>query len=193
MLDLTQIFSAVCGQHLDHTWAPGGFFLPLCQRCTGLYSGAGIAVLALLWLKPKPTAHFLSVHAGFLLLMVPFGFHWLPQGPVLRSLTGVLFGFAVATFLWLPLKQSKAQAPLSSKDDWYKRFKHTCVYGLVLCVTLLTVPWIGSCGGKVSFTVLTLQGLWGAVALCTLILANACLAAMDVRKMLLPPARINAP
>ena len=54
-----------------------------------------------LWLKPKFSNRFLLVHGAFLLLMAPFGFHWLPQGPVLRTMTGVLFGFGVVTFLWL--------------------------------------------------------------------------------------------
>jgi uncharacterized membrane protein len=100
---LDHLFAAVCGQNPEHTWAPGGVPLPFCQRCTGLYVGAAIAWLLHCWLRPRPTTRFLQIHGAFLLYMAPCGFHWLPQGPVLRTLSGVLFGFAVVAFLWLPM------------------------------------------------------------------------------------------
>ncbi len=187
MIDLTQLFSAVCGQNLDHCWAPGGVWLPFCHRCTGLYSGAGIAILAYLWLKPRPTARFLAVHGTFLVIMVPFGFHWLAQGPILRAITGLLFGFAVGTFLCLPLIRSKTHEPFSSEAHKHERVRHT-LYGLVLCSNLLLVPWIGTYGGKLSFALLTLQGVWGAMALSMLILANAWRGAMGACNMLIPAA-----
>ena len=40
---LGQCFAFLCGQNPEHTWAPGGLLLPCCQRCLGLYVGAGIA------------------------------------------------------------------------------------------------------------------------------------------------------
>ena len=111
MLDiLSHVLAAVCGQNPGHTWAPGGMLLPCCQRCTGLYVGAGASGVLLLWLRPKLSGRFLEVHGAFLLAMAPFGFHWLAQGPMLRTVTGVLFGFAVVTFLWLPL-QGRAGVP----------------------------------------------------------------------------------
>jgi uncharacterized membrane protein len=102
---LAHWFAAICGQDPGHTWAPGGILLPCCQRCTGLYVGAGAAALLHLWLRPKLSGRFLEIHGVFLVVMVPFGFHWVAQGPVLRTLTGVLFGFGVVTLLWLPLSQ----------------------------------------------------------------------------------------
>jgi uncharacterized membrane protein len=102
MLDiLTHLFAAVCGQAPAHTWAPGGIFLPCCQRCTGLYAGAAVAAFLHWRFRPILSARFLEVHGVFLLLMAPFGFHWVAQGPVLRTVTGMLFGFGVVTFLWL--------------------------------------------------------------------------------------------
>jgi len=100
---LAHLFDAVCGQNPGHTWMPGGLLLPCCQRCTGLYVGAGLAALLHLWLRPKLDARFLRIHGAFLLFMAPFGFHWVAHGPVMRTITGVLFGFAVVTFLWLPV------------------------------------------------------------------------------------------
>jgi hypothetical protein len=106
MLDiLGHWFAAVCSQAPWHTWAPGEIPLPCCQRCTGLYVGAGLAALLHLGLRPRLSGRFLQIHGAFLLLMVPFGFHWVAQGPALRSISGVLFGFGVVTFLWLPLAQ----------------------------------------------------------------------------------------
>jgi uncharacterized membrane protein len=103
-------FAAVCGQDPGHTWAPGGVLLPCCQRCAGLYVGAGVAALLHLGLKPRLNGRFLEIHGAFLLAMVPFGFHWIAQGGLLRSLTGVLFGFGVVTFLCLPLNQTRDKA-----------------------------------------------------------------------------------
>jgi uncharacterized membrane protein len=116
---LNHTFSWVCGQNPDHTWIPGGLPLPCCQRCTGLYVGAAVAVLLHLALKPLPTARFLQIHGLFLLLMVPFGFHWLPQGELLRAGTGVLFGFGVVTFLSLKLSARTTTARLRSSDTTF--------------------------------------------------------------------------
>jgi uncharacterized membrane protein len=102
---LNHLFAAVCGQNPSHTWAPGGLLLPCCQRCLGLYAGAAVAIATHWWLRPRLTARFLEVQGAFLLLMAPFGFHWVPQGPVLRTITGMLFGFGVVTYLWLSVSR----------------------------------------------------------------------------------------
>lgn len=105
---LHEVFSWVCGQATAHTWAVGGTELPCCQRCTGLYLGALAALLSLVAPRPVATGRFLWIHGGFLLVMVPFGFHWLPQGALIRGVTGVLFGFAVVTFLGVSARWSRA-------------------------------------------------------------------------------------
>jgi len=120
---LAAVFSLVCGQNPTHTWAPAGVILPCCQRCTGLYTGAALAVLLQLLLQPRLTDRFLQLHGLFLLQMVPFGFHWLPQGPLVRTLTGLLFGFGVVAFLFcLPrarrcASQGHCAAGENSKTD----------------------------------------------------------------------------
>ena len=99
---LEHLFGFVCGQNPGHTWSPGGVLLPCCQRCLGLYAGAAIAT-ALHWrLRPSPTGRFLAVHGALLALMAPFGFHWLPQGAVLRTLSGIWFGAGAVTLLLAP-------------------------------------------------------------------------------------------
>lgn len=98
-MDLQEVFSFVCGS--AHRWAPGGEALPFCQRCTGLYVGGFIAALTYLWLRPRPTTRALWLHGGLLLLMLPFGYHWLPQDGVLRTATGFLFACGLVYFLSL--------------------------------------------------------------------------------------------
>jgi hypothetical protein len=61
-------------------------------------------------LRPRLTGRFLEIHGLFLLVMVPFGYHWLPQGPVLRTVTGLLFGAGLVSFLMVFLPSSN---PLS--------------------------------------------------------------------------------
>src|SRR5574341_551103 len=117
MEELSRLFSFVCGQAPEHIWAPEGLWLPMCQRCTGLYVGAAMAVLLHLWQRPRLTRAFLGIHGAFLLLMIPFGYHWLPQGPTSRAVTGVLFGFGVVTFLLLPLADARERSRKHRKHN----------------------------------------------------------------------------
>ena len=165
MLDvLSHLFAAVCGQNPVHTWAPGGILLPCCQRCTGLYVGAGVAALLHLWLRPRLSGRFLEIHGAFLLLMAPLGFHWVAQGPVLRTLTGALFGFGVVTFLWLPL---------NSRFTFHA--SRITSYFLILAATLMLLPLAAKLGGI--FAAYLLSGLivWGALALVILMSADVAL------------------
>jgi len=130
MLDLLRhVFGWVCGQNPVHTWSPGGELLPVCQRCTGVYTGAFLAALLhwwwrsatappWLWLNgtganrgqecprsgvPGPRWLWLWLNGAFLLFMAPSGFYWIPQNPELRCGSGILFGFGLVAFLWLTL------------------------------------------------------------------------------------------
>ena len=98
---LQHVFAWVCGQFPLHTWASGGVPLPCCQRCTGLYLGSLAAIVLHCIFRPALTARFLKVHGAFLAMMIPFGLHWIPQGPLLRCWSGMLFGFGLVTFLRL--------------------------------------------------------------------------------------------
>jgi len=102
MIDLLrELFGQVCGQGSHPAWTPGGTPLICCQRCLGLYVG-GLAAWALhLCWKPRLSRDFLAVHGALILLLAPFGWHWLPENPWLRTLTGFLCGAGIATFLWL--------------------------------------------------------------------------------------------
>ena len=103
---LRHIFGWVCGQDPAHTWSPGGELLPLCQRCTGVYVGAFVAALLHFASRPTPTPRWLWLNGAFLLLMVPLGFHWVPQSAEVRCASGILFGSGLVAFLWLTLPEN---------------------------------------------------------------------------------------
>lgn len=100
--ELASWFSHVCGQHPEHIWAPATNALCCCQRCTGLYLGALVGLLAHLGLRPRLDGRFLGLHGWFLAAMVPLGFHWVPQGPLLRTTSGFVFALALMTYFRLP-------------------------------------------------------------------------------------------
>ena len=109
MTALHQIFSFVCGQ--THVWTVGGQTLPLCQRCTGLYVGAACALGSWAFFRPRATDATLCAHGIALLLMVPFGYHLVPQNGDIRTLTGYVFGFGLVYFLLLIPGRDGARAP----------------------------------------------------------------------------------
>ncbi len=96
---LKHLFSFVCGQ--VNVWAPGGVALPLCQRCTGLYAGGAYAATIVALFLPRPTGRILWAHGIAMLLMVPFGYHLLPQTAVARTITGQLFASGLVYYLVL--------------------------------------------------------------------------------------------
>lgn len=135
---LHQLFSFVCGQ--QHTWSLGGEVLPFCQRCTGLYVGAALALLPLLLFRPRPTARVLWLHGLLLLLMVPFGYHLVPQNAVLRTLTGQLFAFGLAYYLTL--------TPALHQENWRPLAgEHTGAYAAAGLVTLALLQLAVHFGG----------------------------------------------
>ena len=178
------MFALVCGQNPEHLWAPGGLTLPCCQRCTGLYAGAAGALLLHSFCPPPPTAGWKWLHGMFLLQMVPFGFHWLPQGPVLRTVTGVLFAFGVVAYLWLipAARRSSATAPspaipkpgefnTSEASALHTKTTARC-YLLGVAATLVFVPVAAGWGGRFGFFALSGLAALGAVVLAMLAVAN---------------------
>jgi uncharacterized membrane protein len=169
---LHHLFGAVCGQEPDHTYAPGGILLPCCQRCLGLYAGAAIAALLHLCLRPQLTRRFLQVHGGFLVLMVPFGFHWLPQGPVLRTISGLFFGFAVFTFLWLPMSRRFPGRGRTPRPMRPSRF----AYAIGLAATAALLPLLAAYGGRLIAYALSVLVFFGLSVLAAVICGDVALA-----------------
>jgi uncharacterized membrane protein len=154
MVLLEHCFSVVCGQNPAHTWMPGGAAVTVCQRCTGLYIGAFVAFVLLWWLRPALDKKFRWAHAAFLLLMVPFGFHWVPQGAFLRTVTGFLFGAAVVAFLVLP-----------AGERWTGNRRVFGSYVIGLGVGMVAVWVAGVFGGVWASQVLSLLSATGALCI----------------------------
>jgi uncharacterized membrane protein len=180
---LAHVFAPLCGQVSAHTWAPGGVGLPVCQRCTGLYAGALAALALQHLLRPVVTRGWLWLHGCFLLLMVPFGFHLVPQDAVLRAATGLFFGAGLVAFLRLPLPGGSTQ-PATGRTPPY-------LLGLLLALAL--VAWLGTRTSAVAGILLAAAIAGGVLVLWGL--ALACLA-VAVRRLVgrlrMRAARISA-
>ena len=192
MLDfLHQLFSWVCGQGLAHTWSPGGELLPCCQRCTGVYVGACVAALLHLARPPQPTSFWRWLNGAFLLFMVPSGFHWFPQGPELRAASGILFGFGLVAFLWLPLPGKFTIHDLRFTTNNHGprvNRKSQIVYAAALLATLILTPLLGESESSLAATALALLTAGGALALALLLASNLFLAARGLWRWLSQPA-----
>jgi uncharacterized membrane protein len=167
---LTQLFSLVCGRHPEHLWAPGGFILPCCQRCTGLYVGAFCAGLIHLLLRPRATPCFLWVHVLLLLQMAPFGFHWVSEGPILRTLSGAGFAFGLVACLWLLPSARWFRARERRRWDALE-------YGLALGVGVALPLALALWGGRAGAVALSALASLGAVTVFGLALLSLALLA----------------
>lgn len=179
---VAHLFSYTCGQAPAHTWVCGEDLLPCCQRCTGMYIGALISAVLHLWVRPRLDGRLLGIHGAFLLLMVPFGYHWLPQGPALRACSGVLFGCGLLTFLQLPVLQ------LPSVMPWRTTYgtsscRATLTYFGGTAAAALFVPILGSHGGEAGFWILSLGSAAGALTLLGLAATNFALATASISRL----------
>jgi len=204
---LTHAFSLICGQHPEHLWAPGDLPLSCCQRCTGLYAGAALAFALHLLFRPPPTTRSRWMHGMFLLQIAPFGFHWVPQGPVLRTVTGALFAFGVVAFLWPPAADLVTQITnLLSRRSLIRR-RHgaptvrqleigdpadlksasrgrNAAYGFGLAATLVLMLAAARWGGRFGFLVLSWLAVLGVLVLAALALTNLGLGVGALLKLL---------
>ncbi|MFO1402417.1 MAG: DUF2085 domain-containing protein [Steroidobacteraceae bacterium] len=182
--DPAALFALVCGQRLAHTWTPGGVPLLVCQRCTGLYAGAAIALALHAWLRLRPSTPFLALHGIFLVAMVPLGLHWVPQDGLARTLSGIVFGAGVVDFLWLNPAGRLAVLRPPGRGTWLR-------YLAVLGLALLLVPLLAQRGGASAAVLLDALALAGLAALAALVLANGVVALGAGLRLLRPltPAR----
>lgn len=163
MTVLDQVFSYVCGS--NHLWAPGGEVLPFCQRCTGLYVGCVFALVLYALFRPRPTSLVLWIHGLLLLLMVPFGYHLVPQNGVIRTLTGQLFAFGLVYYLML--------SPAARLNIWSRaRRENLRAYIFWLLGGIGALQIAVQAGGVRTGTVLAWAGLAGLVVYAALVVAN---------------------
>ena len=175
MLDfLRHVFGWVCAQNPAHTWSPGGEFLPVCQRCTGVYAGALAAALLHLAWRPAPMPRWLWLNGAFLLFMLPSGYYWIPQNPELRCGSGILFGFGLVAFLWLTLPNTHSGGSRREKAPTEIVNRKSQIINLTgLLAALVLVPLLAENGNAAAAVVLTAACTGGALALAALLLANS--------------------
>ncbi len=160
---LQEIFAHICGQ--QHCWELGRQTLPFCQRCTGLYVGSFVAALIIPISRLRPNRIQYWMHAAFLLLMVPYGFHLVPQGPPLRTVSGFLFAFGLVYYLMLN--------PLTTSQIWRQfTYQWTIVYVLLIIATVTALLVALHFGDRTWAFVVTLLGALGCASLGILVLAN---------------------
>lgn len=191
---LHTVFHHVCGQPPGRTWHLDSLSLPVCQRCTGLYIGAALAVVFLLWFRPPLTRAFLAWHGGCLLGMAPFGLHWIEHGPAVRTLTGLGFGTAVVVFLWVvPVGRSRrgtggsrewgrpgrrvapTLGPVSTdrlESPRWLRDQPAGEYLLAMSAAGVAVPGLCLLGGRAVAWLLTAAIVAGGLCLLSLLLLN---------------------
>lgn len=163
MIFLRELFSHICGQ--QHCWVLGGQVLPFCQRCTGLYVGAFCALILILIFRLRPNVFLYWIHGLFMLVMIPFGFHFVAHGGLTRTLTGALFGFGLVYYL--------ALNPFTAWQAWKAdTASRTRTYLLLIAILLPLLLLTVRSGGGLSALVLTGLGVLGFAGLCLLTAVN---------------------
>lgn len=163
MIFLRELFSHICGQ--QHCWIVGGQALPFCQRCTGLYVGAFCAFILILIFRPRPNVFLYWIHGIFMLVMIPFGFHLVAHGGLIRTCTGALFGFGLVYYL--VLNPFTAWHAWKADTAW-----RTGAYALLIATLLRLLLLMVRLGSGLSALLLTGLGALGFASLCLLTAVN---------------------
>jgi hypothetical protein len=164
---LRHLFSFVCSQ--VNCWSAAGVSTIACQRCTGLYIGSCIAAVLFALFRPRPTPLSLWLHGLMMLVLVPFGYHLVPHGSLVRAATGQLFGYGMAYYLLL--------VPADHHDLWRSPVHALPAMwypiGLVTAVPIVVLT--GLSGSYLSIVVLNCLVSLGATVISLLIAWNASL------------------
>lgn len=154
-------FSHVCGS--ENIWVLGSKLLPFCQRCTGLYVGLSAALVVYGVARPRPTPFTLWLHGALLVGMIPFGYHWVPQAGIVRTLTGFLFACGIVYYLLL--------VPFERWDVKH-RWSHEATFAILLMVLVSLLSAV-SFGGPLVASVLSWLGFLGLLSVGILSGASA--------------------
>lgn len=174
MAELETLFSWFCGQWTEHTWRPGGLPLPFCQRCTGLYVGACVAIVLEAFFRQPISRRRLWLDSLLILQIVPFGYHWLPQNDWIRTLTGFLFAFGVVAFLW--------RLPAEVWPPWQNapQPKRARLHPWLAALAIAGLPAALQHGGSTTALGLAALGFLGWLGLALLLLLNVGLIAWSL-------------
>ena len=160
---LHHFFSLVCGQ--AHNWTLGGQALPFCERCTGLNIGGIYAFLVIVFFRPPRSRLYLSLHGLLLLLMIPFGYHYVSEDSIVRTITGQFFAVGLTYFLLLtPAALITLKKPARIGFGW--------AYVAFMLIGILCLLVLLEFGGIAVGVILAWIGFAGFVLYAGLFLAN---------------------
>ena len=162
----TQVLSFLCHQDPSRAFQPGGEPLPLCARCVGVYVGFVFVFPLMIMAGRLPRKLAVYLHGAFVLQVIVFGFHLIPQGITMRTISGQLFALGVVYFLFRAICYSKFPAGKAkgfSRETgrWLLRYLLVTAQAMVLLQLLLRLPWLWA---ATLINVLALVGL-GAVGI----------------------------
>jgi uncharacterized membrane protein len=158
---LAELFSYLCGQ--VHLCTIGREAIPICERCTGLYVGAAYVLLVLVIFRPEPSKRMLWFHGLCMLLMLPFGYHFVAHGTMMRMAMGQLFAYGLVYFLLLLPVGSEWQHTSMSRVTMYLVM---AVAGIPLL--LLAIRF----GGHTTAVFIVSAATFGVAVLALLVTAN---------------------
>ena len=140
--------------------------MPVCERCLGLYLGALWSLVLVLALRPLPTKAMLWLHGLAMLSMVPFGYHLVPHGPVVRTVTGFVFGLGMMYYLLLVPAEMLGWERLATN-------RSLMPFVAVALVPLPVIVSTAQYGSAVAGSLLSLLALAGLAVTALLALGNA--------------------
>ena len=141
-----QVFSFLCHQDPARTFQPGSVPLALCARCVGVYMGFVLTIPMLFMLRFLSRSVATWLHGAFVLQVVVFGFHLIPHGLTLRTVSGQLFAVGVVYFVFRAIWRakggpSKTAGPSKTTGRWLMRYLLGTAQAVVLVQLLLRLGW----------------------------------------------------
>lgn len=161
---LRHLFSHLCGQ--VNCWHAAGVTSVACQRCTGLYIGAFISAALFVLFRARATSLSLWLHGLAMLTIIPFGFHLVPHGAVVRAMTGQLFGYGMTYYLLL--------IPADRFDLWRQSVPRISLlwYPIVLALAVVMVLLMATSGRSYEIVFLSVLSFLGLMTITYLITWN---------------------
>ena len=141
METLNQIFSHLCGQNTRVVI--NNVELPLCLRCFGLYSGAAVTAIWILFTKPfrrgLPDLTVFSLHLVMLLTAMLSGLHIINPNPQWALMCGFWTGHVIVAWLTAAAAELSFRTnPIRLKKLTWKTRDHISFFACVASITILS-------------------------------------------------------
>jgi hypothetical protein len=140
---ITELFSHICGQ--SRSFFADGVFLPVDQRCLGLYVGAVLTAVWLLgtgiWRHGLPGRGVVGLHLVLLALAILGGRHVIDPGPLWRFACGLWTGHVVLVWLIGATMDLMRLALHESEAEPHWRAVHSA-QGSAFPLVLAALAWV---------------------------------------------------